>query len=54
MNSDCRKCLFYEKCRSLTECEFFTPIDEDDDKQDDHDRYEYYEEWFKYIDEDDN
>ena len=51
----CDKCLWYEQCAADEACEHFAPIEEDDylDETIEENRYEFYKEWFAYVDQSD-
>ena len=50
---DCRACLFGDKCRSETDCKYFSLLDDYDNDAPyeyiDDMRAEYYMAWMKYV-----
>lgn len=52
---DCKACLFEDKCRSETDCKYYSPLDDYDDdlleEYIDDMRAEYYTAWMEYVSE---
>ena len=54
MVAACDKCLWREQCVADKVCEHFAPMDEDEHIEQliEEGRYEFYKEWFAYINQD--
>ena len=56
MDKECRHCLYYDQCGSYEVCEYYTPLGDEYDENNIEDiiearRMEFREEWFNYIEE---
>ena len=51
MVAACDKCLWCEQCLLDEVCEYYTPVDEDEDIDEviERGRYSFRDEWFTYI-----
>jgi hypothetical protein len=50
-HKSCEGCLFSDQCRSQEDCEFYSPIDEDDAMNEyiEQGRAEFLDDWLDYI-----
>ncbi|MDE6149352.1 MAG: hypothetical protein K2F81_04560 [Ruminococcus sp.] len=53
MNNDCKQCMYFDNCSSYEVCADYTPLEDDVDidKIIESRRTEFREEWFQYIEE---
>lgn len=56
MNKNCRHCFFFDQCSSGEVCEDYTPLTYDVSIEEtiESGRTEFHEEWFRYIEENNN
>lgn len=51
MNKSCKQCLYFDRCSSNEACEDYASLVDDIDEIIELEFIEFCEEWFKYIDE---
>lgn len=59
MKRSCTDCLFYDSCGGKKLCEYYAPIDENEETPEEHkeeqlNRREFYNAWIKYAARDDD